>query len=314
MLRRCLLASVGRRSPIALLLAFVVVAGSAGLFERRAAADTTESADLGVMTIVVGGLDSREPGQPENTDVLILARVDVPNRTVRTVIIPRDLYVEIPGFGYDKITRAYDHGSKAQGGDVAAGVEAGMALVKQTVAANFGIEADGIVLTTFDGFVKIVNALGGLDLVNPYDLYDAEYPTPDYGTKEIYYPAGPLHLTGEEALEFVRTRHQDSDDGRVMRQQLVLRAMLERARDPELAPRLPRLIETTREAVRTDLTLEEQLALALAAPDFTNENVSFATVNGFLYSDYAPNGMWIYSADWSLLPGYVQGVLDGTVE
>lgn len=279
-------------------------------WKTSATAQETEPADLDTLTILVGGLDTRTPDQPENTDVFLIARVDVPNQTVRAVNVPRDLYVTIPGYGGDKITRAYDYGSKAAG----SAWEAGADLMVETVAANFGIEVDGVVLTTFQGFIEVVDALGGVDVVNPYDVYDAEYPTFDYGIKEIYYPAGELHLDGEQALEFARTRHQDGDEGRVMRQQLVLRAMLERARDPKLAPRLPDLLKKTRDAVRTDLSLEAQLALALAAPDFSNDDVVFATLTPYLFADYAPNGAWIYAGDWSQLPGLVQGFLAGTVD
>jgi LCP family protein required for cell wall assembly len=273
----------------------------------RTASAQTEPADLDTLDVIVGGLDTREPGEPENSDVFMLARVDIPNGTVRAISIPRDLYLEIPGFGYDKITRAYDFGSKADNG----AFKSGAATMKATAAVNFGVEVAGVVLVTFDGFVKVVDALGGVYVENPYDLYDGEYPTIDYGYKEIYYPAGPLHLNGEQALEFARTRHQDGDDGRVMRQQLVLRALLERARDPEVAPDLPTIVRKNRKAVRTDFNSAEQLALALAAPSFTNDGVTFATLNGLVYPDTAPNGMWIYSGDWSQIPGYVQGFLNG---
>ena len=66
------------------------------------------------LTFFVGGLDSRNVGEPENSDVLMVVRVDVLAKTVRVVSIPRDLWVTIPGFGEDKITRAYDFGSKTQ--------------------------------------------------------------------------------------------------------------------------------------------------------------------------------------------------------
>ncbi|MDP9355563.1 MAG: LCP family protein, partial [Chloroflexota bacterium] len=78
-----------------------------------ASAQETEPAEVETLTLLVGGLDTRTPDQPENTDVFLIARVDVPNRTVRAVNVPRDLYVTIPGYGADKITRAYDYGSKA---------------------------------------------------------------------------------------------------------------------------------------------------------------------------------------------------------
>ncbi len=303
------LAPVVARLVGPLLVAAIVGSSLAWASPAAAQAIAPPAADeLGVITLVVGGLDTRSPEEPENTDVLILARIDVPNHTVRAVIVPRDLYVQIPGIGDDKITRAYDFGSKAADGDAVAGMD----LVKQTVAANFGVEADACVLTTFDGFQQIVDALGGIDVENPYDLYDAEYPTIDYGSKEIFYPAGSLHLSGEQALEFARTRHQDSDDGRTMRQQLLLRAMLQRVHDPGLAARIPSLVEKTRDAVRTDLTPSQQVALAVAAPAFRDEDVTFTTLTPYLWGDTAPNGMWIYNGDWTQLSGIVQAALDGS--
>lgn len=264
-----------------------------------------EPADIDVMTVLVGGLDSREPGQPENADVFMIARVDVRNGSVRAVSIPRDLYVEIPGFGYDKITRSYDFGSKADSGEF----KAGAAAMKATVAANFGIETDGVVVTTFGGFVRIVDALGGVDVNNPYDLYDGEFPTPDYGIKQIFFPAGINHLNGEQALDFARTRHQDGDEGRVMRQQLLLLALLQKAQHPEVRPHLPDLVWEYRRAVRTDIPASQRLALALAVPNFSVDRVAFTDISAFVYSDYTSAGMWIYSGDWSQIPGYVQGYL-----
>jgi LCP family protein required for cell wall assembly len=190
-------------------------------------------------------------------------------------------------------------------------VKPGLQAVRDTITHNFGVETDGAVFTTFQGFMQIVDALGGVDVNNPYDVYDGEYPTFDYGIKEIYFPAGWIHLNGEQALEFSRTRHQDGDDGRSMRQDLVIRALLEKARDPGIADQLPELIQTYRSAIRTDLGRSKQLALALAAPNFSNDNVAFTTINGYVYPDTAPNGAWIYSGDWSSLPGFVQGFLAG---
>lgn len=275
-----------------------------------AQSDVAPARFSGPVTFICGGLDSRTPDEPENTDVLMLARVDLRAGTVRAISIPRDLYLEIPGYGYDKITRAYDFGSKADGGSF----KAGAALVAQTVLSNFGVEADGVLLTTFTGFSEIVDALNGITVDNPYDVYDAEFPTPDYGTKEIFYPAGTNQLNGEQALEFARTRHQDGDDGRVMRQQLVLRALLDRASDAQISPDLPALVEAHKKAVRTDLGPSKRLALALAAPSFTNDGVAFGTLNGLIYADTAPNGMWIYSGDWGQIPGYVEAFLAGQVE
>lgn len=261
-------------------------------------------------TLIVGGLDSREEGQPENSDVLMLARVDLSQRTVRAISIPRDLYIEIPGFGADKITRAYDFGSKAQNGKFKAGAE----LMKATIEQNFGIDVHNVVLTTFHGFEGLVDAFGGVDVNNPYELADTEYPTLDYGYMSIYFAAGEQSLTGEQALQFCRTRHQDGDPGRVMRQQLVLRGLLDKATDPDNADKLWDLVKANKDQVRTDLGPSKQLAYALAAPDFTNNNVQFATLQDYVYDDTAANGMWIYSGVWDQIPAFTEGFLSGEID
>ncbi|MGH2532559.1 MAG: LCP family protein [Thermomicrobiales bacterium] len=297
-----------RRRLLAGSLGSALMLGLGGrLAALEAAAQEIEPADLSTITLAIGGLDTRTKDQPENTDVLKIVRVDLVNRFARVVSIPRDLYCEIPGYAVDKIARAYDFGTKAAGGEVKPGLQA----VRDTIRHNFGVETDGAIVLTFQGFIEVVDAMGGVDVNNPYNLYDGQYPTWNYGVKEIYYPAGWLHLNGEQALEFCRTRHQDGDDGRVMRQDLVLRALVAKAQDPAIAEQAPELIRIHRSAVRTDLGRSKQLALALAAPQFSTDSVAFATLNAYIYPDTASNGSWIYSGDWSQLPGFVQGFLAG---
>ncbi len=280
--------------------------------ERVFAQDGIEPADIDAFTVIGGGLDTRPPdlqlpGAPENADVFIIARLHMPAGTMRAMSVPRDLYVEIPGFGFDKITRAYDHGSKSDGGAFKAGSDA----MKATVAANFGVEVDAVAMATFEGFVDLLNTVEGVDVVNPYDLYDAEYPTENHSTEEIFFPAGSIHLDGQDALKFVRTRHQDGDAGRIMRQHLVLTAMLSKATSPEFVDSLPDLVHQYRRVVRNDIGASRRLALALAAPRFSVESVEFADLLPYVYSDTTSAGMWIYSGDWSQIPGVVQEFLVG---
>jgi LCP family protein required for cell wall assembly len=261
-------------------------------------------------TLIVGGLDSRQEGEPENSDVLMLARADLQAKTVRVISIPRDLYIDIPGFGADKITRAYDFGSKSQNGKFKAGAE----LMKATIEESFGLTLDGVILTTFHGFENIVDAFGGVDVNNPYEVADNEYPTLDYGYMSIYFPAGEQTLTGEQALQFCRTRHQDGDPGRVMRQQLVLRGLLDKATSADYADQLWDVVKENKKQVRTDLGPSKQLAFALAVPDFSNDSVTFTTLDDLVYADTAPNGMWIYSGMWDQIPAFVEGFLAGTID
>lgn len=260
-----------------------------------------------VYTFLVAGLDTRSVEEPENTDVMMVSRVNLAAGTVRTMSFPRDLYLEIPGIGFDKINRAYDYGSKANNHDW----NAGAALMAQTIQHNFGLEIDAVATTNFQGLPAVVDALGGIYIENPYDVYDATYPTEDYGTKEIYYPAGPLYLNGEQALELSRTRHQDGDDGRVMRQQLVLTALLQKAQDPSIITNLPALVEAARDAVKTNIPKDVQMQLIASVPSINVANVHWGVMTQYLWGDSTASGMWVYQADWSTLPGYVQTWLAG---
>ncbi len=271
-----------------------------------------EPADFETLTVVAGGLDSRPveyqlPGNPENADVFMIARMHLPTGALRVVSVPRDLYLEIPGFGYDKITRSFDFGSKAGTGKFSDGAE----VIKSTVLANFGVAVDAVVMATFDSFAAVVDQFGGVDVENPYDLYDAEFPTIDHGIEEIFYPAGPTHLDGANALKFVRTRHQDGDGGRIMRQQLVLISLLNKATSEQYVSQLPDLVNEYRRSVRNDLGAARRLTLALAAPNFSAATVEFTDLLPYVYSDYTAQGMWVYSGDWSQIPTVVQDFLAG---
>jgi LCP family protein required for cell wall assembly len=252
-------------------------------------------------TYIAAGLDTRANYGDYNSDVLMIGRVDAGAGTVRVISIPRDLYVPIPGFGQDKITRAFDFGYKAAGKKWDAGAD----LLTETIATAFGITIDGIATTTFEGFKEIIDAVGGVDVDNPYEVVgNAEFPV---------FPAGVQTLTGDAALAFVRTRTQDSDDGRVMRQQLVLEALLQKLQSPAIVGDLPALLNATRGTVETDIPLPTQLRLLELAPSLSRDNIAFTTITEYLTGGFIDNGMWVYQADWTTLPGIVQAFLGGDV-
>lgn len=253
-------------------------------------------------TFLVGGLDTRTVEEDENTDVIMISRVDITNNRMRTISIPRDLLCEIPGYGMHKINSAYNHGSKANDHDW----NAGAALFAQTISHNFGLVVDGVITTNFTGLPGVVDALGGVDVVNPYDLHDDEYPTEDYGVESIFFPEGPQHLDGEQALKFVRTRHMDFDEGRVMRQQIVLTALLESAQRPENVTRLPQIVDASRSFVTTNIPLDIQGQLVQAVPNMDAANVEWGTVVEFLWGETLEDGGWNYMTDWSYLPEHVR--------
>lgn len=247
------------------------------------------------------GLDRYTEETGQRSDVIMLSRVDAAARTVRTLSIPRDLYVEIPGYPAFKINDAYNRGIQStpepdwrNGADVAA----------QTIAHNFGVSVDGVVLTDMDVFPQVIDALGGVTVINPYDLEQPGY----------FFPAGELTLDGKDATIFTRLRDMDGDGGRVMRQHLVLDAMLAKLQTPALLPRIPELVKTLGGVVHTTIPLDVQLRLIELIPKLSREDLAFTNIEPMLWSGYTAGGAWIYEGDWSVLPGHVQGWLAGEIE
>lgn len=256
-------------------------------------------------TFVVAGLDTRGVEEDQNTDVIMLTRVEPINNRVRTISIPRDLLSEIPGYGMRKINGAYNIGSKANNLDWNAAV----ALFRATIEWNFNFKVDGVVTTNLHKMPGVIDAMGGVTVNNPYDLVDESYPTTDFGVKSIFYPAGENRLNGEQALEFSRTRHMDFDEGRVMRQQIVLSACLAELQKPENLTRLPDIVTAGQEFVTTDIPAEVQGNLVANVPNINPDLVEWGNVVEFLWGETLADGGWNYMTDWSFLPGHVRGWL-----
>ncbi|MBX3070248.1 MAG: LCP family protein [Thermomicrobiales bacterium] len=258
------------------------------------------------LLIMVLGVDRRPDGGDQNADVIIIARLDLIDKTLTGVSIPRDLLVEIPGEGEGKINGAYNAGVLNNPDDPAAGV----AKVRDTLESLFGLRIDGYVLVDFSGFESIVDALGGIDVVVPYEIVDTKYPTEDYGEQTITFAAGPQHMDGDQALKYVRTRHADSDDARRQRQIDVIGAILKQGRSLSSITRADDLIVSAAETIQTSFTLEEQLTLARLAMQMSPDNVAITTLaEPLLQADWTDDGAWVYTADPQELFDFVQAHL-----
>ncbi len=259
------------------------------------------------LTILVLGVDRRSDGGDQNADVIIVAELDVAGHTLSGVSIPRDLLVNIPGVGPDKINTSYNYGVLSDPADPASGV----AYVRNTVEAAFGISIDGYILIDFDGFEGVVDALGGIDVEVPYTIVDNKYPTDDYGIETITFNAGPQRMDGEAALKYVRTRHADSDDARRQRQIDVILAILSEGRSLGSIAKADSLIVSVGEAIQTSFGLEEQLTLARLARLMTESSVSIANIEEpLVQSAWTEDGKWVYLADEDALADFVRQSLE----
>jgi len=208
-------------------------------------------------TILVLGLDSRPgEGMVTRSDTLILATVDPYHAYVGMLSIPRDLYVNIPGYGPNRINAAHVFGESAYPGG-------GRDLAVRTVEENFGVDIHRTVRLNFEAFVAIVDAAGGVTIDVPNLLVDDEYPTPDYGTMVVRFDPGVQHMDGQRALQYARIRHGSSDFQRAERQQQVITALARQLLAPVNWWRLPNVYLAFVQNVETDLTIFD---LALMAP------------------------------------------------
>ncbi len=289
-----------RSAPLTRRRLFEIGLGSVA-FTQVAGLEIATAQEGDSYSFLVLGLDTREENTDQRSDTIMLARVDMGAGTVRTLSIPRDLYVEIPGYRNDKVNAAYQIGltlSDILDWEVAAGVAV------ETIAHNFGVAIDGVALTDMNRFPAIVDAVGGIDVVNPYAFTDDVYAMTSF-------PAGQLHLDGDRALVYCRIRVPDGDGGRVMRQHLVLQALLVKLQEPDMLARLPALVGSLRDAVRTDIPPALQANLMTLLPNISSEDLAFTNIDHLLTPGYTAGGAWIYQADWSVLPGYVQSWLAG---
>jgi len=138
----------------------------------------------------------------------------------------------------------------------------GPALAKKTVQYNFGVPVNYYVRVDFDGFRKIIDAIGGIDIDVENEIIDDKYPDEYYGYDPLYISAGRQHMDGELALKYARTRHGSSDFDRAKRQQEVLLAVRDKALQLNLLPKLPELMVLLADTVETDLQPNEILNLA----------------------------------------------------
>lgn len=228
------------------------------------------------VNILLLGIDKRvgEVG-PFRTDTMILATVDPKTKTAGMLSIPRDLYVPIPlpGIGENRINTANFFGDmyKYPGG--------GPALAKKTVEYNLGVPVHFYVLIDFSGFKKIVDTLGGLDVDVPAPIDDNEYPTEDYGINSIHIPAGHIHMNGELALEYARSRHTTSDFDRSRRQMQIILAIRDKALKIDALSKLPTLMLQLRDTVQTDLTPAQLIALAPLGTQVRSDNIKSLAID-----------------------------------
>jgi len=237
--------------------------------ERPTAAPTTEGGTSAVNFLILGSDSRISAGDPESweagaqrTDAIMIAHLTADRKNAYVMSIPRDSWVDIPGYGQAKINAAYSYG--------------GPALMTQTVEELTNIRIDHVAIADFESFTSLTDALGGVEITVPEDAYDRG---------ELVFTAGTHLMDGEEALTYTRQRYglPGGDFDRVKRQQNWIRAMAAKAIDGgSLANpvRLASLLEAVTESVAIDETLgrERMVSLARSMTGLAPGDLDFLTI------------------------------------
>ena len=226
------------------------------------------------LNILLIGSDERTTGRPWRSDVIMVAAVDFANREVGIVSFPRDLWVNIPTVGENRINTATFWGTLNKYPD-----GGGIGLLADTIETNFGVRIDHHVKINFDSFKDLVDAMGGIDVM--VDCAIAGRFPPQPGSSRLVYKTlqpGTYHMDGHFALRYVRERKSTSDVDRNRRQQRVLIALRNRAREVNIIPRLPALYDALRDSIETDLGLTDILALSRLGIQIDTENAHGFTI------------------------------------
>jgi len=194
-------------------------------------------------TLLLFGLDGGA-GAPARSDTIMLMRFNAKTRTINQLSIPRDTRVQLPNGSYDKINTAMFWG--------------GPAMAIQAVKQYTGIDVNHVMVVDFQGFPRLVDAVGGVDMNVPKTISTI---AGGHG-RIVVFKQGMYHFDGKYAMIYVRIRHADDDFHRAARQQQFVQALQKKIARPSNITRLPEIGTKFMRGVATDLTTNQILELA----------------------------------------------------
>ncbi|MBW4652825.1 MAG: LCP family protein [Kaiparowitsia implicata GSE-PSE-MK54-09C] len=212
------------------------------------------------------------------TDTMLLLRFQPSDNTLTVLSIPRDTRTQVSGLGTTKINEANAHSGPA-----------GAAIAVSSLLNDVPI--DRYVRINIQGVEKLIDALGGVQLYVPRDMRYQD----DSQHLYINLKEGQQRLDGQKSIDFLRFRYDELGDiGRVQRQQMFMRAMVEQAVTPATITRIPQILSVVQENVDTNLTIEELVALAGFGSQVDRSKVQMLMLPGeFSTSDEYVASYWL---------------------
>lgn len=235
-----------------------------------------------LQTFLVMGVESWE-GEWGRSDSMVVVSYHPRAQRIAMLSIPRDLWTYIPGRGYDKINHAYAYG--------------GPALSVDTVERLLGMDIDHWISISFDGFVEVIDAVGGVEVNPPKPLYYHDPSDRRFGPDGLIIDiqAGPQVMDGLTALKYARFRaDEEGDIGRMRRQQEIIQAAMKKAASPALFTKAPQLISALYHTIGTDMTVGDMVKLAATGRQALNKPPVTGTIEA---DEYWIDGIFYFGAD-----------------
>jgi LCP family protein required for cell wall assembly len=200
----------------------------------------------GQVNIILLGSDARPDEGGFRTDIIVWVSLNPKDGYVSAVSFPRDLYVNIPGYGENRINVAFPRG--------------GFDLLADTFENNFGVRPDNYLMVDFNGFKSIINNLGGITVQTQRGLSDT---CAKWINSSGYCSVGPgpVHMNGELALWYARSRYSTNDIDRARRAQEVIEAIFNRLMSFDIILKAPDLYQAYINYVDTNIKLSDVLGL-----------------------------------------------------
>lgn len=229
------------------------------------------------ITVLIIGLDARDTDtSAPRSDTMILLTIDPLAKTAGMLSVPRDMWVNIPGFGYSRINTAYSsgEGNKLPGG--------GPELARKTVEQFIGVPVQYYAQVDFNTFVQFIDRIGGVDIYNEEDL--RLDPVGGGKDKIRLTCCGPRHLVGTTALAYARHRKTgEGDFSRAQRQQKLILAIRDKVLDPANFPTLitqaDDFYNEFSSGIRTNMPLDVAIQLAVLAKDIPAESIQQGAID-----------------------------------
>jgi LCP family protein required for cell wall assembly len=268
------------------------------------------------MTILLIGTDWRGGGYDFGlSDAMKVARIDFIAPRLTVLDFPRDLWVEIPeiaddlgGQDHERLQQAYLYGNPGDGFGYWDDPSAGPGLLARTLDLNFGVKVDHYLAINMQTFVRMVDAVDGLDVTLEERVG---------GSLDPELQAGRHHLDGAEALAVARNRTEGLFS-RGENQNLVLCALRDKLVSPDVLPRIPALINSFQRSIQTDLDPRSMSQVACLAAQMPKNSITLYNFPEELFSQARVNDpvfekdVWIWEVNFQALRDYVAEFQAGT--